>query len=574
MKLLNRLRFKTQIIACFCLVICLVGAGTCVMAHTFLRQNYRQQKSQVLRTHSRQLSINVTNRLEYFLSYLRLVSSDPLLLSAMGAEDLGPVERSLDQATEEFRKLNAGRVSAIRVYRRSQSALIDGLGPVEDIFVALGSRAYTQNAVITGTYLNPRHEKVFSVFQKVFQSNRDQEYCLEMCVYETELYGFFNEDGVDTDTYLFSGDSLLSMSDRSAFTTLLYDRRAAGTGPAGRDDLTLSAEDTAARETAAMSVEVLIQANSAYLERDYVAILVEMLPFFLAMLLLSFYLAVLVTRQLSRRLNRLQSQIADLSGWKLSQPIFIEGEGEFAALAQELESTRQKILALIDDNTRAQEQMHIAEMTALRAQINSHFLFNSLSTIRWLAVEGKVSQQTKAVDSLALFLRYSLEIKGNQAPLEEEIRQLSAYAYLQSLRYGEEVHLRIDVDECLMKCQTVRMILQPLVENAIYHGRRSDGSALNISIYSEYDARYYYLMIEDDGNGIAPETIQALKNGQKVSSRSGYGLENVIQRLRLCLKDPSDALLQIQSSPGEYTVITIRQPLGDAGPQNFAEKGG
>lgn len=81
------LRFKTQIIACFCPVICLVAAGICVMAHTFLRQNYRQQKSEVLRTHSRQLSINITNRLEYFLSYLQLLSSDPSLLNAMAGED-------------------------------------------------------------------------------------------------------------------------------------------------------------------------------------------------------------------------------------------------------------------------------------------------------------------------------------------------------------------------------------------------------------------------------------------------------------------------------------------------------
>ena len=72
MRSFYRLRFKTQIIACFCLVICLVAAGTCWMAHTFLRQNYRQQKSEVLRTHSRQLSINITNRLEYFLCCLRI----------------------------------------------------------------------------------------------------------------------------------------------------------------------------------------------------------------------------------------------------------------------------------------------------------------------------------------------------------------------------------------------------------------------------------------------------------------------------------------------------------------------
>ena len=490
-----------------------------------------------------------------------MLSSDPSLLNAMAGEDFAQVNRNLEKSTEEFRKLNAGRVSAVRVYRKSQLAQIDGFGSTEKVFSVFGGSPYSKSTIITGTYLNARHEKVFSIFQRVFQANRGREYCLEMCIYETELYGFFNEDGGDTETYLFSGDSLLSMSDRQTFSRLLYDRRTAGTGPADREALALNSAENVVSEMGSMSIETLIQANRAYLERDYFALLVEIIPFFLAMLLTSFYLAILVTRQLSRRLNLLQTKIADLSSWQLSRPIFMEGRDEFADLAQELESTRQKILALIDTNNQTQEHMRIAEMTALRAQINSHFLFNSLSTIRWLALEGKVNQQAKAVDSLALFLRYSLEIKGNQVPLAEEIRQLNAYAYLQSLRYRDEICLRIDVDECLMHCQTVRMILQPLVENAIYHGRRTDGSTLNISIYSEYDAAYYYLMIEDDGNGISQETIEALRKGEKVSSRSGYGLENVISRLRICLRDSSEELLKIRSSPGEYTVITIRQPL-------------
>ena len=296
-----RLRFKTQIIACFCLV----AAGTCVMAHTFLRQNYRQQKSEMLRTHSRQLSINITNRLEYFLSYLQLLSSDSSLLNAMAGEDFFQVNRNLEKSTEEFRKLNAGRVSTIRVYRKSQQSQINGFGSTERAFSIFNP--YSRSTIITGTYLNEHHEKVFSIFQRVFQANR------------------------------------------------------------------------------------------AYLERDYFALLVEIVPFFLAMLLTSFYLAVLVTRQLSRRLNLLQTKIADLSSWQLSRPIFMEGKGEFADLAQELESTRRKILAPIDANNQTQEHMRIAEMTALRAQINSHFLFNSLSIIRWLALEGKVNQQSRRV---------------------------------------------------------------------------------------------------------------------------------------------------------------------------------
>ncbi len=563
MKFFHRLRFRTQIILCFSVVICFVAVATFGMAHTILRGNYRRQKSEVLETHSRQLSINVSNGLEYFMSYLQLLSSDPELLKAMADEDYEQVNRCLQEATEEFMKLNVGRVSAIRAYRRSRFSTIDSLGSTSSIFAALnrsGSQ-YPENVVITGTYLNSRNEKVFSIFRKVFQTNRDREYCIEMCIYETELYGFFNEGGEDTDTYLFSGNDLLSMGDRQAFSDLLYRQRQDGQGAVEREKLALKAGEVVVSEQGPWGLEILIETNDAYLEKDYFALLLEMVPIFLTMLLISFYLAAAVTGQMNRRLKQLQNKIADLSNWQLSQKIFMEGRDEFAVLADELEAMRHRILSLIEENNRAQEQMCVAEMSALRAQINSHFLFNSLSTIKWLALEGKVVQQAKAVDSLALFLRYSLEIKGNQVPLEEEINQLSAYAYLQSLRYGDEIHLQIDVDECLMRCQTVRMILQPLVENAIYHGRRASGATLNITIYSEYDEQYYYLMVEDDGNGILPETLEALRAGKKVSSQSGYGLENVIERLHICLKDRRENLIQIQSSLGEYTIITIRQPL-------------
>ena len=564
MKFFHRLKFRTQIILCFSVVICFVAVTTFGMAHTVLRGNYRRQKSEVLETHSRQLFINISNRLEYFLSYLQLLSSDQELLETMAWEEYDQVDLCLQKATEEFRKLNVGRVSAVRAYRRSRFSSVDGLGPASSIFAALnrsGSQ-YPENVVITGTYLNSRNEKVFSVFLKVFQANRNREYCIEMCIYETELYGFFNENGEDTDTYLFSGDALLSMGDRQAFSDLLYRQHQQKRGTVRREELDLDTGEVVVSEQGSWGLEILIETNDAYLEKDYFDLLLEMMPIFLTMLLISFYLAAAVTGQMNRRLKQLQNKIADLFNWQLSKKIHMEGKDEFAVLADELETMRHRILALIEENNRAQEQMCIAEMSALRAQINSHFLFNSLSTIKWLALEGKVAQQAKAVDSLALFLRYSLEIKGNQVPLEEEIRQLNAYAYLQSLRYGDEVHLQIDIDECLMGCQTVRMILQPLVENAIYHGRRASGATLNITIYSEYDDQYYYLMVEDDGNGIPQETLDALMAGKKVRSQSGYGLENVIERLHICLKDKRENLLQIQSRLGEYTVITIRQPIG------------
>lgn len=173
-----------------------------------------------------------------------------------------------------------------------------------------------------------------------------------MCIYETELYGFFNEDGEDTDTYLFSGDDLLSMGDRQVFSTLLYGQHAAGRGTVERQELALNTGEVVVSEQGALGIEILIETNEAYLEKDYFALLLEMMPIFLAMLLVSFYLAAAVTGQMNRRLKLLQNKIADLSNWQLTQRIFMEGRDEFAVLADELEETRRRILALIEENTK------------------------------------------------------------------------------------------------------------------------------------------------------------------------------------------------------------------------------
>ncbi len=560
MRLLNRLKFRTQIIIGFTIVIAFVFVAFMFTLHMILRDNYREQESLILETYGRQIQNNIDNRMDYFLSYLKLLSMNRELVRAMETEDFSEVTLTLNRETSEFLQLNAGRINSIRLYRNGIYGVLDSFGDIDEILSALRrtSTAYPENILITGTYLNNRNEKVFSIFQRVYQTNTKREYCIEMRVYETELLSFFNEDTSGNHITILHGDKLMSMNDRQLFSKYLYGIK--GSDILGADWPRADAMGQAVTISTKNNnnFDVLIETSTKYLDRGYRMTLIRMIPNLVAVLIMALFFTWIFTVHLHRRLKALQEKIALISDWNLSEKLHIDGKDEFGILADELDDTRQRILELMEQNNEINNLIRVAEMSALRAQINSHFLFNSLSSIKWLSRQDAPNTLADAVDHLALFLRYSLALDENQVVLMSELQHLEAYIYLQKLRYENEVTVQLDIDDELLQCKTVKLILQPLVENAIYHGRREDGSHLNITIYSSSDDDFYYLMVEDDGNGISSRQLLDIRDGKSNISKSGYGLKNVIDRVRMCSE--GKGAVDIESQPNVYTKITIRQP--------------
>ena len=562
MKFLYRFKFRTQVSIGYFIIICFVFITIMLMMHMLLRESYRKQSSDILETHGNQIAINIDTRIDYFLSYLQLLSTDAALTRDMATERFSHVTNTLDGVTKEFITLNAGRINSIRLYRNGIYSVARNLDEVEDLFVRyLSASATDPNAVlITGTYLNERNEKVFSIFRRIFSSNASRVYYIEMCVYETELYGFFNEEIDGNIIYVLNGDKLMSMNDRQIFSKKLYTNREANIVGIDRSSMGVLPRTVLLESQDHARFKVLIETNSEYLEQSYRVLLVRMLPILLAVFVLSCHFVGWLSTRLHHRLKILQEKIAAISNWQLTENLHIEGQDEFGLLANELDETRKRILNLIEQNNHINELMRIAEMSALRAQINTHFLFNSLSSIRWLSRRGDGETLAKAVDALALFLRYSLAFKENQVELADELKQLEVYVYLQKLRYGSEINVQMDVDDELLTSQTVKLVLQPLVENAIYHARREDNDQLNITIYSYLEGKEYYcLVVEDDGNGISPERLQSIQEDRQETTQSGYGLKNVIDRVRMCSHGGGE--VTIESRQNVCTKITIRQRL-------------
>lgn len=553
------MRFRTQLNICFALIILFITISILQMLHIFLKSSYRDQESMALEAQAKQIAINIDNRIDYYRLYLNLLLKDKSLINAMEHDSYQDVSNRLKDISAEFVHLNTGKISGINIYRSGVYNKVDGLGEITQVINKLkaGSIPYKNNTFYTGTYLNERNEKVFSLFQKIYQTNLNRQYYVEIRIYETELLGFFNKDTSGNLIVIHNNGIVMSTSNRDKFNRLLYQGKKEKKFGL---EYALLEKDSAPIKVMAPSKagwEIVIKTDIGYLERGFEKMFMRLIPIIILILIIAFALVRMISVQLSYRLSIIQGKIAYISKWDLDKDLRITGKDEIKDLADELDKTRLQILELISQNNKANELKRNAEMSALRAQINSHFLFNSLSSLKWLARLDDKQTLSEAVDQLVYFLRYSLSLNEDQVLLSNEMQQLEAYVYLQKLCYGKALNFNIDVEEELLSCKTVKLILQPLVENAIYHGRMENGAPLNITIYSYYDQEDYYLIVEDDGNGISEERIRMIMEGNLEATQSGYGLKNVINRIRMCSGGLSE--LSIESKPDCYTKIIIRQ---------------
>lgn len=213
-----------------------------------------------------------------------------------------------------------------------------------------------------------------------------------------------------------------------------------------------------------------------------------------------------------------------------------------------------------------QKQKRLAELKALQAQINPHFLYNTLNAITWQAADQGASEISILSNSLGKFFRLSLS-KGNEIiTLRDEIEHVRSYLNIQRIRYKSMLNYEIEIEDDLLGIPTIKLILQPLVENSIYHGiklKETEGliritSSKNIG---ENGIVVLKLCVEDNGNGIEEENLRdinaALMEG-KSKQQEGYGIYNVNERIKLYYGDAYG--LMFESKFGEWTRATIIFP--------------
>ncbi len=245
----------------------------------------------------------------------------------------------------------------------------------------------------------------------------------------------------------------------------------------------------------------------------------------------------------------------------LTTRVLPPGLQELNKLSESINLMNERIQALLDRSLEEQKELQKAELRALQAQITPHFLYNTFDTIVWLAESGHNEEVIKITIAFSNYCRIGLSRGQDFITVEQELEHVRDYLVIQEIRYGDILRYTIDVDESMYPRKMLKLLLQPLVENALYHGIKSRRQGGEITVKGRLlpDGGLRF-EVRDNGMGIPPEKLEQIKAGLSAKSppeSSGYGLYNVSRRLELYY---SNARLEISSRYNEGTTVAFTLP--------------
>ena len=261
------------------------------------------------------------------------------------------------------------------------------------------------------------------------------------------------------------------------------------------------------------------------------------------------------SRFVVRDIKRLRDNMQAVEEGNMELMVTSDAKDEVGSLIRGFGSMLGEINRLIHEVYESKLTQRKSEMTALQAQINPHFLYNSLSLINWKALEAGQQDISKITLALSSFYRTSLNRGKNVLTIEKEIENMKSYLEIQLCMHDNDFDVIMDIDEEILQYQTLNLLLQPLVENAIDHGidLKEDGRGY-IKIIGRKDDSNIYLTVEDNGVGIEPELLSSILEFKT----KGYGVRNVNQRIQLYYGE--EYCLKIESKAGKGTRCTINIP--------------
>lgn len=209
------------------------------------------------------------------------------------------------------------------------------------------------------------------------------------------------------------------------------------------------------------------------------------------------------------------------------------------------------MISLIQYNDSYESKLKHMELNFLQQQIKPHFLYNTLNTIQGLIKGDNKNKALELIQSLSKFYRFSLHNSDNMVDFSTEITHITHYIKVENFKFDNAIELNIDIPETIMQCKVPKLILQPIIENAVHHGiREKETGTGTISISHKCENNDIYIYVVDDGVGIPEKKLKAINHGHSI------GLLNTDKRIRLFYGD--DYGLKIESVEGQYTKVTIK----------------
>ena len=293
----------------------------------------------------------------------------------------------------------------------------------------------------------------------------------------------------------------------------------------------------------------------------------QLLLFFLFVVLFSIFLLVFVNLHLSERISvpikTLERAVKELEAGREEVDIDVSGPYEIERLGHSIRSMVSTMRHLMDDIIEQEAQKRRSELDVLQSQINPHFLYNTLDSVVWMTENGRTDEAILMVTSLARFFRISLSRGSNIITIADELEHARHYLTIQKMRYKNKFSAVIAAEDGVEGLYTIKLIVQPILENAIYHGMAyADGDG-EITVRARRDGEDVVIEVADNGPGMPEETVERLLDQSYAAAPgtkgSGIGLRNVHQRIRLTFGEEYG--LAIHSEPDAGTTVCIRLPV-------------
>lgn len=292
------------------------------------------------------------------------------------------------------------------------------------------------------------------------------------------------------------------------------------------------------------------------------------LLFFIGMAVLTVFLALvinLIVQHLLRKFYEILKSIRNVQKGDLSVVIPECGNDEMGELGTQINKMLERIKQLMNDNLNREMSAKNSEIRALQNQINAHFIYNVLESIKMMAEIDEEYAISDAVTSLGKLLRYSMKWVSGNVLVEQELEYIKNYMALINLRFDYEIYLSLNIPELILKQEIPKMSLQPIVENAICHGIEQMAEDTNIYIKGLLEGDDCVIEITDAGKGMTEDEVKRLK--QKIAgeidsnggSGNGIGLKNVQDRIHIAFGEKYG--IEIASMIGCYTKIRVRIPI-------------
>lgn len=234
---------------------------------------------------------------------------------------------------------------------------------------------------------------------------------------------------------------------------------------------------------------------------------------------------------------------------------------EIETVALQFNDTLEKLVNAQKKEKEATDRQRKAEIRALEAQINPHFLYNTLDTINWMAIDRDEFDISNAINSLATILRYAITDSNGTVTVRDEVEWLRKYIYLQQFRLKNKFVREIEVQPEVWEVKIHKLLLQPFVENAIIHGFRGEQEQYILEVIFTGETDGLHIAIRDNGSGMEPELVEKVNSGQQIRSegKSHIGMDNAIMRLNSY--SDGKAKIFVKSELGKGTEVNIFWPI-------------